>query len=169
MQTKGFRTYAATNYGLSLSHDEAEEMRAEFFELYPGLAEWHAEARANAKDFPEYGETLLGRKRRLHPLSEDLNQWWAGFQAGTNFLVQGSCADAMKIAMVELHARLDPNEAYIVSSIHDELLVMARAETAERVAQLAAEIMPKAAAQVFGNEIPFPAKPSIGRTWADED
>src|SRR6516164_453303 len=42
MQTKGFRTYAATNYGLSLSHDEAEEMRAEFFELYPGLAEWHA-------------------------------------------------------------------------------------------------------------------------------
>jgi DNA polymerase I-like protein with 3'-5' exonuclease and polymerase domains len=169
MRVAGFRAYAATNYGVKLSHDEAREMREEFFELYPGLAGWHAEAQALARDFPAYGETLWGRKRRLHPLCEDLNQWWAGFQVFTNFRIQGSCADAMKLAMVELAARLDPDEACLVSSIHDELLVLVREDAAPRVAQLVADVMQSAAARVFGTEIPFPAKPSIGRSWADDD
>jgi DNA polymerase-1 len=168
MQVSGFLDYAIKNYGIKLSREEAEEMREEFFELYEGLAEWHAQARFDARHYPPYGTTLYGRKRRLHPLSEDLGEWWAGFQALTNHVVQGSCADAMKIAMVELFAKLDPDEARILSSIHDELLVLAREDVAARVAQLVADTMREAAAKVFGRQIPFPAEPSIGRSWAGD-
>ena len=100
-------------------------------------------------------------------MCEDLDHWWAGFQIFTNFLVQGSCADVTKLAMVALFARLDPEEAYLLSSIHDELLVCAREDVAERIAKLVSEVMQEAAAQVFGSEIPFPTgKPQIGQSWA---
>ena len=41
MQVEGFRAYAWANYGIRLTYDEAEKMRNAFFELYPGLLDYH--------------------------------------------------------------------------------------------------------------------------------
>ena len=45
MQVEGFRAYAWANYGIKLTLEEAEKMRNAFFELYPGLLDFHGRQR----------------------------------------------------------------------------------------------------------------------------
>jgi DNA polymerase-1 len=167
MKPAGFQSYAAKSYGLSMSLAEATEMRSKWlFRLYPAFPVWHADALFAAKSFESYGKTLLGRKRRIHPRSEELGEWWAGFQAHTNHVIQGSCADVMKLALVRIDQELDPQTARILSVIHDELLVLVRDDMVETIKILVKKRMEEAAHSVFGTVIPFPVNVDFGQTWA---
>jgi DNA polymerase I len=166
MGAKGFRDFAAKNYGVQLGADEAAEIRTRFFELYPGLAEWHADKKADSWEYPEYGETLLGRKRWLHPLAEDMFETWCGFQAMTNHIVQGSCADMLKLALITIHRAFDPTEARLVGTVHDEIICIARRDTVEEATKIVKDAMEQAGAAIFGEEVTFVSEVKSGASWA---
>jgi len=165
MSARGFRSYAAETYGLQLSKDQAVDMRDDWFALYPRLIRWHEEAREAANNFIKYGETLLGRKRRINPMAERINETWTGFQALTNHVVQGSCADMLKLALIEIHQKLQPDRARLIGCVHDEVLVYARNDAVEATKTLVKEAMENAGVKVFGNEIKFLAEVKSGGNW----
>ena len=163
---RGFLSFAAKSYELHLSYEEGEAFRQKFFDWFDGVDVWIVDAKREAKGYPEYGTTLLGRKRWLHPRAEDCDGWWAAFQFLTNFVIQGSCADVLKLALVAIHKALDPAQAQLVSSVHDEILVLAKDEYVETAEKIVRQCMEHAAAQVFGDAVRFTVKVKSGQTWA---
>src|SRR4029077_1774795 len=128
---QGLRNYAKATYGIDLSVRRSQEIRHKFFDHYQGLRAWHAKAHACESRVTE-GRTVTGRRRLLHALlggnSNDIN--WNAFQLQTNFPVQGSAADVLKLAMVKISERL-PAGAQLRACVHDELILTAPAEIAE--------------------------------------
>jgi len=114
----GLVKYAAKAFGVLLSVQEASRIINKFFAAYPGIARWHAACWKLARSRVPEARTALGRRR----LIADSADGWARFTALVNAPVQGGCADGMKQAMLDV-ARLLPEGARIVSTIHDELIV----------------------------------------------
>ena len=79
------------------------------------------------------------------------------------------CADVLKLALVAIHKALDPAQAQLVSSVHDEILKFSLLKdeyggvTAEKIVRQCTE---HAAAQVFGDAVRFTVKVKSGQTWA---
>lgn len=69
----------------------------------------------------------FGRPRRLpHALLQDRTQFWRVRRAqrqGVNFLIQGTCADIFKIAVVRVHELLKGTKSYMVNFVHDEIQI----------------------------------------------
>jgi DNA polymerase I len=149
-----------------MSEEEATDIRQKFFDCYQMLAVWHFNAIGYAKEYPEFGQTLMGRKRRLHPRAEDCRDWWSAFQFLTNHVVQGSCADSMKLALVWTHEKLNPDRARLVSTIHDEIVIVAQDDYVEEASKIVKEQMEGAAYEVFGASINFIAEVKVGQNWA---
>ncbi len=114
----GLVKYAAKAFGVALSVQEASRIINKFFAAYPGIARWHAACWKLARSRAPEARTALGRRR----LIADSADGWARFTALVNAPVQGGCADGMKQAMLDV-ARLLPEGARIVSTIHDELII----------------------------------------------
>jgi DNA polymerase I len=165
MGVKGFRSYAAKNYDLHLSEEEATAIRDSFFALYPRLAEWHTEAKTDSQNYIEYGQTLLGRKRRIHPQADMVLETWCGFQALTNHRIQGSCADMLKIALNTIHRRLDPKKARLVGTVHDEIIVTACSAVVESTKLEVKMAMEEAGVTVFGDALKFVSEVKNGHHW----
>ena len=70
MQVEGFRTYCWAQYGLALSFEEAEGMRNAFFELYPGLLDYHDAMKRFVRAYLHV-RTPMGRVRHL----ETIRSW----------------------------------------------------------------------------------------------
>jgi len=132
MSARGLAEYGRISFGLKLEETEARGFRRKFFEAYPGLLQWHEEARQAAAN-PQVTEvrTLSGRRRWLPPPGGRME--WVRFTALVNTPVQGTCGDAIKRAMVAL------GDAPLVSTVHDELILEVEekesAAMANRVAQ----------------------------------
>jgi DNA polymerase-1 len=160
---RGFLAYALANYGVSLSFEEARAFRDTFFKYYPGLKKWHREA----YDFAESGEsevrTILGRRQLL----TSADSWWDRFQAFVNTVVQGSAADLLKVALIEL-ARALPTDSHLILPIHDEIIIDAPSSRAEEVKALMEKLMAKAFADLFDDIIPGPAEAHIYGSWGEK-
>jgi DNA polymerase I len=129
---------------------------------------WHEQAQEAANNYIEYGETLLGRKRRINPMAEAIEETWAGFQALTNHPVQGSCADMLKLALIAIHQNLDPEQAKLVSTVHDEVITIARNDALEATKAVVTNAMESAGTTVFGERIPFLVAVKSGGNWVCE-
>jgi DNA polymerase-1 len=132
--------YAFKNYGVVITPEEAEALIDKFFELYTAIKPDHE---AVLEELEETGSvdriTLSGRRR------DDITNR----NEAINAPIQGSSADGLKMAMTEVHKRLRKFEgtAFIVASLHDELLIECNevdAEEAEkRIKQAMLEAMNK--------------------------
>lgn len=84
---------------------------------------------SSGRDIKKHGVVYnwFGRPRRLpHAQVKDRSKYWMVGRAqrqGTNFLVQGSCADIFKIAVVRVHELLQDKKSYMVNFVHDEIQV----------------------------------------------
>ena len=88
-----------------------------------------------------YITTLLGRKRRIKELfSKDDGIRMGAERQIVNSLIQGGAGDLIKLAMVRLDATL-PDEASIVLTVHDEIVVSCPEHMAEQVADMMREAM----------------------------
>lgn len=154
-----FQKYARDTFGVSISLDQAVEFKDKFFEAYPTLRSWQRET-GNVDHDPEVdpakGFTPLGRVRK----------GMRSFMERINFPIQGSAADAQKLAL----ARLYDMGIDIVMHVHDEIIVEASEDDAQRVASVMQGVMERAAleAQPDDSRVPVPAEPSIGDSWADK-
>jgi DNA polymerase I-like protein with 3'-5' exonuclease and polymerase domains len=110
-----------------LSETEARRILNQFFEGLPKLKRWIERERAIAKK-QKYARTVFGRIRPLHMFydSGDRGLEAHADRCATNFLVQGACADIMKVVMVRVASWIKENnlenEIKILITMHDELV-----------------------------------------------
>ena len=120
--------YGMSAYGLaqqlSISHEMAEQYIDSYFARYPEVKDYLEETVISARE-KGYVETLFGRKRYL-PEIMSYNTTVRNFaeRAAVNAPLQGTAADIMKKAMINLHSRLSETKlkTKMVLQVHDELI-----------------------------------------------
>ena len=118
--------YGISGFGLSdrlkIDPKKANEFINKYFAQYPRVREYYdkliAEARTN-----NYVETILGRRRTTYDLSSNIYQLRQATEREVmNFPLQGSAADLIKLAMLEIQPLLKDVPAKLILQVHDELI-----------------------------------------------
>ncbi len=109
-------------------------------------------------------KTMYGRRRLMPDLtSPNVQIRAAAERAAVNLPIQGTAADIMKRAMIEVHDALASSKARMILTVHDELLFEVPASSAEEMAQLVRDKMQGAAAL----KVPLTVDVGIGENWKD--
>ncbi|MGX6978778.1 DNA polymerase I [Vagococcus elongatus] len=161
--------YGISDYGLSqnlgITRKEAKEFIDTYFEKYPGVKKYMQDIVREAKD-KGFVETLWHRRRYLPDInSRNFNLRSFAERTAINTPIQGSAADILKLAMIELDKRLakENMEATMLLQVHDELVFEAPAEEIEQLDKVVTEVMEGIA--TFS--LPLKADSSWGDTWYD--
>lgn len=151
---------------------EAEAFIASYFQQFPGVRQYLDASLVRARQ-QGFVETLLGR-RRYFPLLHEQGpaQAQASFQArqraereAINMPIQGTAADIIKIAMINLAQALDEGryKARLILQVHDELVLEVPDAEVSAVAPLTVEIMEAA----WTLDAPLVADARTGANWAE--
>ncbi|SFK48437.1 DNA polymerase I [Lachnospiraceae bacterium KH1T2] len=141
--------------GLSVSKSEANEYIEKYFETYPGVKKFLDDLVERAKD-KGYAETFFSRKRPMPELrSSNFMQRSFGERVAMNAPIQGTAADVIKIAMINVSKRLkaDGLQSKLILQIHDELLIETAPGEEEKVKEILREEMMGAASLAVPLEI----------------
>ena len=141
--------YGMSAFGLArqlgLDFASAKQYMSMYFERYPGVQAYMDQARRKARDMG-YAETLFGRRLYLPEIrSPAVHRRQYAERTAINAPVQGSAADIMKKAMINLHQRLSEYDARIVLQVHDELLIEVAEGDVKQVAEVCRACMGGAA------------------------
>ena len=113
-----------------------------------------------------YVTTLFGRRRYIPELSASNKVLQAfGKRAAMNAPIQGAAADIIKIAMIRVYNKLRESklDAKLILQVHDELIVEAKEDCADKAAALLKEEMENAVKLT----VPMTVDVNIGKTWYD--
>jgi DNA polymerase-1 len=126
MGAKTFQEYAFTDYGQSISYEQAQEFRNRFFTAYPGLTAWHERCKREVH-LHQSVVTKTGRVRHLLDImSPDFVKSSGAERQGINVGVQSFASDITLSALIEMVNTLNPSEAKVVSTVHDSILLEVR-------------------------------------------
>ncbi len=138
--------YGMSSFGLSralkISEKEASAMIERYFKSYPGVALFRdatiAKVKANA-----YAETIIARKRAIPELnSQQKPLQQLGERLAFNTIIQGSSADIIKVAMVNMYQQCkDKPRIHLLLQIHDELIWECHPEELDYLCHLIPQIM----------------------------
>ncbi len=179
MVTPEMRSAAkAVNFGIiygigafSLSKDigisvaQAKKYISDYLANYPKVSEF-MESTVNGAIQTGEVATLFGRKRKVPELSSSNKiMQAAGKRIAMNTPVQGTAADLIKMAMINVYRRLKAENlnAELILQVHDELIIESDISCAERCAELLREEM----ANVFEMKVPLSVDVHIGNSWYD--
>ena len=149
--------------GLSISRKEAQDYINDYFHTYPKIKAFLDRLVRNARE-KGYAESLFGRRRPVPELkSSNFMQRSFGERVATSSPIQGTAADILKIAMIRVFNRLrkEGMQSKLILQIHDELLIEAPNDEAERARALLEEEM-KAAASL---DVVLETDCHIGTDW----
>lgn len=149
--------------GLSISRKEAQDYINDYFHTYPKIKAFLDRLVRNARE-KGYAESLFGRRRPVPELkSSNFMQRSFGERVAMNSPIQGTAADIIKIAMIRVFNRLRKEglQSKLILQIHDELLIEAPKDEAERARALLEEEM-KAAASL---DVVLETDCHIGTDW----
>ncbi|AZP92953.1 DNA polymerase I [Enterococcus mundtii] len=159
--------YGISDYGLSqnlgITRKAAQQYIDTYFEKYPGVKEYMERIVREAKD-QGFVETLYHRRRYLPDInSRNYNIRSFAERTAINTPIQGSAADILKIAMIELDKRLKESDlqATILLQVHDELVFEVPESELEMLDKLVSEVMEQAVAL----HVPLITDSSWGKTW----
>jgi DNA polymerase-1 len=120
--------YGISAYGLSqrlnISRTEAKELIDGYFESYPGVKEYKERCIAEARE-RGYVTTIFGRRRELRDINSRNSLLRSNAERNAiNAPIQGSAADIIKIAMIEIDSSLRESglNARMIMQVHDELV-----------------------------------------------
>jgi DNA polymerase-1 len=161
--------YGMSDYGLeqatNLSREEAAQFIALYFERYPRVKEYLEATKEQARRL-SYVQTVLGRRRFLPEInSSNRVVREAAERMAINAPVQGSSADIIKIAMINLHREMERRnlKSKMLLQIHDELLFEVPEEEVEEMKSLVTELMPRAVEL----RVPLKIDIKLGRNWGE--
>ena len=161
--------YGQQAYGLSqslgCSFNEAQAMIDRYFEAYPRVRSYLDETVEFAHR-EGFVRTMFGRKRHIPELlSHNAQLRSFGERTAMNHPMQGSAADIIKLAMIEVEKRLAASDlrARFCLQVHDELDFEVHADDAERLGEMVAECM----SGVVKLAVPLEVGIATGPTWAD--
>ncbi len=164
--------YGMTAQGLSerlsreadyYSPEQCQQFINGYFELYEGVARYR-EQLIEMATIKGYAKTMIGRRRPLPELqSNDTFKREAGKRKALNTPIQGTAADILKTAMVNIYNRIQNEDlkSKMLLQVHDELLI--EVPTGEK------ELMEKLVKQEMKNavslSIPLEVELKVGQTW----
>ncbi len=126
-----------------ISFADAKKFIAAYFEAYPGIKQYMEETKALAMKLG-YVETLFGRRRPLPEIQSMLPQVRSQAERmAINMPVQGTSADLIKLAMIELAKRLPSvsSSARMLLQVHDELVFEVQEQEVEKTAAFVKDVM----------------------------
>lgn len=159
--------YGISSFGLSndlsISRKEAEQYIKDYFISYPGIKNYLNNSVKEAKE-KGYSVTMFGRRRPIPELtSGNFMQRQFGERVAMNSPIQGSAADIMKIAMINVAKELKEKDlkSKIVLQVHDELLIEAYENEVEQVKDILKRNMEQAAHL----NVPLDVDVQVGNNW----
>jgi DNA polymerase I len=161
--------YGISPFGLSqrlaISRTEAKEIIDAYFEKYSGIRQY-MDAQIEFARKHGYVETLMARRRYLRDI-HSANQTVRGFaeRNAINAPIQGSSADIIKKAMINIHAALSRNgmKSKMVLQVHDELVFDALKSEVEELRELVIDCMENAHKTL----VPLKVDAQIGDNWLE--
>lgn len=161
--------YGISDFGLArqlgITRSAAGEYIKKYFERYPKIHEFMNQMISEAKKTGQ-ARTLFGRYRDLPDInSSNFNRRSFAERTAMNTPIQGTAADIMKLAMIEVHNRLKKGafKSRVLLQVHDELVVEAVASEKEKLKMLLKEAMESVAKL----KVPLIADVHEGDNWAD--
>lgn len=159
--------YGQTAFGLAqqlgIPRGKAGSYIRAYFEKIPGVDRYMTELVTLAKR-KGYAETVLGRKRRIPELRRKGPARAHGERMARNTPIQGSAADILKLAMIDVEAKLREKDwGEMILTVHDELIFECREDRVSDVIELVRPAMESA----FELRVPLSVDAGQGRTWAD--
>jgi DNA polymerase-1 len=164
--------YGMGEYGLAqrtdLSVEEARKFIDNYFARYEKVGQYIERTKKEARD-NGYVSTVLGRRRYFPELQTESVAHTgikrAAEREAINMPIQGSAADILKIAMVQLHSALRERrlDARMILQVHDELVLEVPREELKPVARLVRELMENA----WKLDAPLKVDEKTGRNWED--
>jgi DNA polymerase-1 len=148
---------------LSISRGEAQKYVDLYFERYPGVKRFMDQTRQKARD-AGYVETIFGRRLYLPEiLSRNQGLRQSAERQAINAPMQGSAADIIKRAMIDVDAWLQASKApaRLIMQVHDELVLEVADEAVETLVQQLRQHMARAAELT----VPLKVDVGIGRNW----
>ena len=148
---------------LGISREEAKQFIATYFERFAGVRDY-LDAQVEMAKTQGYVETLMGRRRYVPELrSGNWNMRQFGERVAQNTPIQGTAADLMKKAMIDVQAALDEAEtsATILLQVHDELLLEVPEAEVDAVRDLVVTRMEGA----MELNVPLVADSGVGANW----
>lgn len=144
---------------------EAKQFIANYFEVYKGIKVYMEETKALAHQLG-YVETLFGRRRILPEIQSMLPQVRAQAERmAINMPVQGTDADLMKLAMIEIHKRLPQwsPKSRLILQVHDELVFEVPEKEVKEMAKKIQDIMQSV--EKIG--VPIVVEAKAGNNWGE--
>jgi DNA polymerase-1 len=163
---KGLVRDARNKFGVSLTIEQAADIRKSFFAAYPGIASWHKTAWREAAAMNglagRFACTITGRRRLI---KQDCDEW-TRFTTLVNTPVQGACGDGIKIAMIRIAALL-PRTAQMVATIHDELVFVCPSDEADSLREMVAAEMKAAMSELFP-QLAIEVEAKVCNNWGEK-
>ncbi|SFB24754.1 DNA polymerase I [Lentibacillus halodurans] len=161
--------YGISDFGLSqslgITRKEAKQFIERYFESYPGVKAYMDDIVQEAKH-QGYVTTLMKRRRYLPDItSRNFNRRSFAERTAMNTPIQGSAADIIKKAMIDLHEALKSEklEARILLQVHDELILEAPKEEIEQLKK----IVPATMENTVDLNVPLKIDYEYGDSWFD--
>ena len=157
----------ATTIGaqLGIKRAEAKELIDNYFQEYPGLKNYMTGTVRMARE-KGYVETLLGRRSYYRNINGSGLERARAELAAMNAPIQGTAADMIKIAMVNIHREMEAQKlrSNMILQVHDELVFDARKDELE---QLKAIIFDKMTNALPGLKVPILVEMGTGENWLE--
>ncbi len=161
--------YGQSAFGLAdnlgISRTEARDIIDEYFKQFPTIRAYMDQNIQFAKQ-NGYVETIMGRRRYLRDINSN-NQTVRGYaeRNAINAPIQGSAADIIKVAMINVHAEMQKRElkSKLLLQVHDELVFDAHKEELDELKALVSEKMVGA----VNLEVPMVVDMGIGQNWLE--
>ena len=161
--------YGISDFGLAkqlgISRSQAGEYIKRYFERYPSIHNFMEKMVEEAKS-TGYAKTLFGRYRNLPDIkSSNFNRRSFAERTAMNTPIQGTAADIMKLAMIEVDRRMTAGnfKSRILLQVHDELVAEVINEEKHQIKSLLKEAMES----VVTLRVPLIADVHEGKNWAE--
>ena len=172
-QAKGINfgvIYGISAFGLArnlrIPRAEAQGFITRYFERFPGIRTYMDDTKAFAKEHG-YVQTLFGRK--IHTPNITAKGPHAGFaaRAAINAPIQGTAADVIRRAMVQMPDAIAHLPAKMLLQVHDELLFEVEDHAVDELIKVAKDIMENAADPVVKLDVKLTVEAGQGANWAE--
>lgn len=161
--------YGISDYGLSqnlqITRKEAKIFIDKYFSVYPEVKQYMEDIVQEAKH-NGYVSTLMKRRRYLPEItSRNFNLRSFAERTAMNTPIQGSAADIIKKAMIDLEDRLNKEnlQARMLMQVHDELILEAPKDEIEQLSKIVPEVMEN----TVSLDVPLKVDYSYGKSWFD--
>ncbi|MGD9115916.1 MAG: DNA polymerase I [Dehalococcoidia bacterium] len=161
--------YGMSEYGLEqatgLSREEAASFINAYFEKYPGVKQYLESTKEEARK-TGYVQTILGRRRAIPEINAQNRQVReAAERMAINMPVQGTSADIIKVAMINLEREIEKRnlKSRMILQVHDELIFEVLEGEAGEMKKLVPELMTSA----MTLSVPLKAAVKTGANWGE--